>query len=53
MLWPLLLSLLGLALVMGAIFLIRLQNEIIRRELNRPWVVALANKQLNVSEEQD
>jgi heme exporter protein C len=53
MLWPLLLSMLGLALVMGAIFLIRLQNEIIRRELNRPWVVALANRQLNVSEEQD
>jgi heme exporter protein C len=53
MLWPLLLSLLGLALVMGAIFLIRLQNEIIRRELNRPWVVALANKQVKAAEGQD
>jgi heme exporter protein C len=53
MLWPLLLSLLGLALVMAAIFLIRLQNEIIRRELNRPWVVALANKQARVVEDLD
>jgi len=46
MLWPLLLSLLGLALVMGAIFLLRLQNEIIRREIHRPWVVALVNRHI-------
>ncbi|MFT4993493.1 MAG: heme exporter protein C [Paraglaciecola sp.] len=46
MLWPLLLSLLGLALVMAAIFLHRMQNEIVRREINRPWVVAMVNRQI-------
>ena len=44
MLWPLLLSILGWALVSGAIFLLRMQNEILQRDLRRPWVVALANK---------
>jgi len=44
MLWPLLLSILGWALVSGAIFLLRMQNEILQREHRRPWVVALANK---------
>jgi heme exporter protein C len=47
MLWPLLLSLLGLALVMAAIFLLRMQNEILRREIHRPWVVALVNGQID------
>jgi heme exporter protein C len=41
MLWPLLLCIVSWALVSGAIFLIRLQNEIIRREIKRPWVVTL------------
>ena len=44
MLWPLLISILGLALVMAAIFIRRLQNEIVRRELNRPWVQTLVSK---------
>jgi heme exporter protein C len=46
MLWPLLLSILGWALVSGAIFLLRMQNEILQRDIRRPWVVALANKSL-------
>jgi heme exporter protein C len=50
MLWPLLLSILGWALVSGAIFLLRMQNEILQRELSRPWVVALANKSSTLSE---
>lgn len=41
MLWPLLISMLGMALFIGAVTLIKLQNEIIRREINRPWVVKL------------
>lgn len=39
MLWPLLACLLGLALFCGAIVCKRLRNEIIERELQRPWVV--------------
>lgn len=46
MLWPLLVCLLGMALFIGYVSLIRLQNEIIRREVHRPWVIALfANKE--------
>jgi heme exporter protein C len=44
MLWPLLLSIVGWALVCGAIFLLRMQNEILQRDVRRPWVVALANQ---------
>jgi heme exporter protein C len=50
MLWPLLLSILGWGLVCGAIFLLRMQNEILQREIRRPWVVALANKNSALSE---
>ncbi|MFT2091678.1 heme ABC transporter permease [Paraglaciecola sp. 2405UD69-4] len=42
MLWPLLLSILGWALVCGAVSIKRLQNEILKRELKRPWVLKLA-----------
>jgi heme exporter protein C len=45
MLTPLLLSILGWGLVCGAIFLARLQNEILHRDLKRPWVVQLASSQ--------
>ena len=38
MLWPLLINLLGFALFIGAVTLMRMKNEIIRRELHRPWV---------------
>ena len=51
MLWPLLLSILGWALVSGAIFLLRMQNEILLREHRRPWVVALANESAAQSED--
>jgi heme exporter protein C len=46
MLQPFLVSLLGWMLVCTAISLNRLQNEILRREMKRPWVVALANQRL-------
>ncbi|GAB3027974.1 heme ABC transporter permease [Bowmanella dokdonensis] len=42
MLWPLLLCLAGLAFVVGALSLYRLQTEMLRRELHRPWVQKLA-----------
>lgn len=45
MLWPLLINLLGMALFIGALTLRRLQNEILRRELHRPWVVKLLIKE--------
>jgi hypothetical protein len=32
---------------MAAIFLLRMQNEILRREIHRPWVVALVNGQID------
>ncbi|MFT5840085.1 MAG: heme exporter protein C, partial [Flavobacteriales bacterium] len=35
-----------------AIFLLRMQNEILQRDLRRPWVVALANKKILSSEGQ-
>ncbi|MCV2883305.1 heme ABC transporter permease [Aestuariibacter sp. AA17] len=41
MLWPLLISLFGMAMYIGYVTLLRLQNEIIRREAHRPWVIAL------------
>jgi heme exporter protein C len=44
------LSILGWALVSGAVFLLRMQNEILQREIKRPWVVALAHKNSALSE---
>ncbi len=41
MLWPLLISMLGMGLFIGAVTLVKLQNEILRREINRPWVITL------------
>lgn len=38
MLWPLLLALLGFALLSVALVLLRLKNEILRQELGKPWV---------------
>lgn len=37
MLWPLLVNLIGFALFIGAVSLRRLKNEMLRRELHRPW----------------
>ena len=42
MLYPLLICIVSWGLVSGAIFLLRLQNEILSREYKRPWVVTLA-----------
>ncbi|MDC8832663.1 heme ABC transporter permease [Alteromonas gilva] len=42
MLWPLLIALLGLALFIAAVSVMRMKNEIIRREYHRPWVKDLA-----------
>lgn len=41
MLWPLLICILGLAMLSAALCLYRLQNELLRRESHRPWVKAL------------
>ncbi len=45
MLWPLLICILGLALVSAALVLLRLRNEIIVREIRRPWVVKLIQQE--------
>lgn len=45
MLWPLLLCILGLALASAAISLYRFQTELMRREMHRPWVKALAEQE--------
>jgi len=39
MLWPLLINLLGAGLLVGALTLKRLQNELLRREIHRPWAI--------------
>ena len=47
MLIPLLINILGFALMIGALTLIRFRNEVIARNAMRPWVkelVALENK---------
>ncbi|TDF39510.1 heme ABC transporter permease [Alteromonadaceae bacterium M269] len=44
MLWPLLISLAGMACFTGYVVLRRLQSEIIRREIRRPWVIKLAEE---------
>ncbi len=38
MLWPLLINILAFGLVVAALTLLRLQNEILRREGHRPWI---------------
>lgn len=38
MLWPLLICIVGFALFIAAVTVMRLKNEIIRREMHRPWV---------------
>ena len=45
MLWPLLINLFGLAMAIGALVLYALQNEILRREIKRPWVQAWGARQ--------
>jgi len=44
MLWPLLLCLFGMVMVVASLVTLRLQNEILRREIHRPWVIALAKQ---------
>lgn len=44
MLWPLLINLVGFACFIGAVTLMRLKNEIIRRDMHRPWVQAIATE---------
>lgn len=39
MLWPLLVSILAMLLVCAALVLMRLNNEILRREIHRPWAL--------------
>ena len=44
MLWPLLINIVGFACFIGAVTLMRMKNEIVRRELHRPWVKNLVSK---------
>jgi heme exporter protein C len=41
MLWPLLINLVGFAAFVAVVTIIRLRSEILRRELHRPWAVAV------------
>ena len=45
MLWPLLINILGFALFIAAVTVMRLKNEIIRREIHRPWVQSLVTEE--------
>jgi heme exporter protein C len=45
MLWPLLLSILGFALLLAALTCLRLRTAILLNEQHRPWVRALAQQQ--------
>ena len=45
MLWPLLINILGFGLLVGAFVCRRLQNEILTREVRRPWVKELLLKE--------
>ena len=44
MLWPLLINLLGFAAFVSAVSLVRMRNEIVRREIHRPWVIDIAQQ---------
>lgn len=41
MLWPLLLNILGFALIAGTLVILRLNNQILQREVRRPWAQAI------------
>lgn len=45
MLWPLLINWLGLSLLCGALVAAAFANEMIRRELHRPWVKAVIREE--------
>lgn len=45
MLWPLLISIVGFIGLIGTLVMMNLKNQILRRELHRPWVVALLNNE--------
>ncbi|WP_018983531.1 heme ABC transporter permease [Salinimonas chungwhensis] len=44
MLWPLLLNILAFASFIGWVTVLRLKNEILRREIHRPWVKAVLSE---------
>lgn len=47
MLWPLLLCLLGFAFFIGVVTLMRLKNEIVRRDIHRPWIKEILGERVN------
>ena len=49
MLWPLLINLAGFASFIAAITVVRLRSEILRRDMHRPWVQALAQQKVDNS----
>ena len=48
MLWPLLLMIVAFSAFLGTVTLMRLRNELIRRESHRAWVLALAERKHEV-----
>jgi heme exporter protein C len=44
MLWPLLINILGFAVFIAGVTMLRMKNEIVRRESHRPWVQQLVLK---------
>src|SRR5699024_11049283 len=48
MLWPLLIMIVAFSCFLGALTLMRLRNELLRRESHRPWVLKLAEEQHEV-----
>ncbi|WP_034414758.1 heme ABC transporter permease [Candidatus Photodesmus blepharus] len=49
MLWPLLFNIFGFAFFHATIIMVRMRNEIIRKERNRLWVIELARKNVRDS----
>ena len=44
MVWPMLINMAAFACFLGAVSLLRFRNELLSRELHRPWVAALLSK---------
>ena len=47
MLWPLLISIAGMVGLIGTLVMMNLKNQILRRDLHRPWVIALLQNMEN------
>jgi heme exporter protein C len=48
MLWPLVIMIVAFATLLGALTLLRFRNEILNREIHRPWVTQLIQKEMQL-----